>query len=318
MTNLHPGILIVGAGASGLTLARGLESFGIQDFEIFDKARGVGGRMASRRLKNAEGASTSFDTGFQQIESQEAALKDVWKEAEAAEILRPLKTKDQSAWEPQTAMSALAKFWAGKLSQLPDGSSKLHLDTRVTKLSRSKTVRSEPYWEVISEKAAPRLASFVVLSCPLPQALELLPAEAPARQLLSSTQVEPAACLLWTKTDGKSGRKNWSAPEDSSFLAELLALDSASALLKAQDKARQEGLLPTQDALVETYLHRWRYSRVRGARRELWLEAAPGLFLAGDAFAAADGRTDVERSVLSGRALAEELASRLRPAIQPS
>jgi predicted NAD/FAD-dependent oxidoreductase len=100
--------------------------------------------------------------------------------------------------------------------------------------------------------------------------------------------------------------------------ARIRAEDRRREEVRAEAKAREEGHLPVQDSLVETYLHRWRYSRVRGALEAPWLETAPGLFLAGDAFAAAEGRTDVERSVLSGRFVAEELASRLRPAIQPS
>lgn len=318
MKNLQPRILIVGAGACGLTLARSLEAFGIHDFEILEKARGLGGRMASRRLKSTEGAQASFDTGVQQIESGEPELRDLWQEAEVAGVLQPSKINGQPCWMPKPGMSTLAKFWAGTLSLDSQGQSKLQLDTRVKEISRAREEREGAPWELSFEKHAPKSAFTVVLSCPLPQALQLLPESVSLPAALKEPQIEPAACLLWTHTDGSLGRRNWSAPEDSRFLEALLELDASAALLRAEARAREEGHLPAQDSLVETYLHRWRYSRVRGALEAPWLEAAPGLFLAGDAFAAAEGRTDVERSVLSGRLVAVELASRLRPAIQPS
>jgi predicted NAD/FAD-dependent oxidoreductase len=318
MKNPQTRILIVGAGACGLTLARSLEAFGIHDFEILEKARGVGGRMASRRLKSTEGAQASFDTGVQQIESGEPELRDLWQEAEVTGVLQQSKINGQPSWLPQPGMSALAKLWAGKLSLDSQGQSKLQLDTRVKEISRAREETEGAPWELSFEKHAPRSAFTVVLSCPLPQALALLPNRIPAPKVLERVEVDPAACLLWTEKNGSLGRRNWSAPEDSRFLEALLELDASAALPRAEAQAREEGHLPARDSLVETYLHRWRYSRVRGALEAPWLEAAPGLFLAGDAFAAAEGRTDVERSVLSGRLLAEALASRLRPAIQPS
>jgi predicted NAD/FAD-dependent oxidoreductase len=318
MTKLHPRILIVGAGACGLTLARTLESFGIQDFEILEKARGVGGRMASRRLKKADETQVSFDTGVQQIESGEPELRELWQEAEIAGVLQKSKSEEMPCWLPKPGMSTLAKFWAGKLSSDSHGQPKLQLDTRVKEISRAGEGSEGLRWELLLEKHAKKSAPYVVLTCPLPQALQLLPQGVSLPSALQETQIEAAACLLWTQTDGTLGRQNWSAPGDSRFLEALLDLDASAALPRAEAQARKEGHLPAQDSLVETYLHRWRYSRVRGALEAPWLEAAPGLFLAGDAFAAAEGRTDVERSVLSGRLAAEELASRLRPAIQPS
>jgi predicted NAD/FAD-dependent oxidoreductase len=303
MTNPHPRILIIGAGACGLTLAHTLEAFGIQDFEILDKARGPGGRMASRRLKNADGTQTSFDTGVQQIESHEASLRALWQEAEKAGVLEPAKTEETLTWLPKPGMSALAKLWAGNLSAAPDGKSKLQLDTRVKEISHSHEEARGAPWELSFEKHSPKNASLVVLSCPLPQALALLPKSIPAPKALERVEVDPAACLLWTEKNGSVGRRNWNAPEDFRFLEALLELDASTALPRAEAQAREEGHLPAQDSLAETYLHRWRYSRVRGALEAPWLEAAPGLFLAGDAFAAAEGLTDVERSVLSGRLL---------------
>ena len=52
-------IIVVGAGLSGLSAARELSSRG-HDVTVFDKGRGVGGRLATRRA-----GSAVFDHGAQ-------------------------------------------------------------------------------------------------------------------------------------------------------------------------------------------------------------------------------------------------------------
>lgn len=60
MTPLHVlDVAIVGAGMAGLSCARALVEAGLK-VAVFDKARGAGGRMATRR-----GELASFDHGAQ-------------------------------------------------------------------------------------------------------------------------------------------------------------------------------------------------------------------------------------------------------------
>ena len=56
-------IAIIGAGLSGLIAARELAKN--NDVTIFEKARGVGGRMATRRANNLKFDGFNFDHGTQ-------------------------------------------------------------------------------------------------------------------------------------------------------------------------------------------------------------------------------------------------------------
>ena len=58
-----PRMAIIGAGMSGLILARALAEFA--DITIFEKSRGVGGRMATRHVTTPDGTAFSFDHGVQ-------------------------------------------------------------------------------------------------------------------------------------------------------------------------------------------------------------------------------------------------------------
>ena len=62
MTNPNNlGVLIVGAGISGLTLARRLSNAG-EIVTVFEKSKGVGGRLATRR-----GSGLLWDHGTQSL-----------------------------------------------------------------------------------------------------------------------------------------------------------------------------------------------------------------------------------------------------------
>ena len=56
--------LIIGGGITGLTIATILQRHNIQA-TILDKGRGIGGRLATRRLKGAEDTEGVFDHGAQ-------------------------------------------------------------------------------------------------------------------------------------------------------------------------------------------------------------------------------------------------------------
>ena len=56
--------IVVGAGLSGLMAARTLVARG-WNVTVLDKGRGVGGRMATRRITTPDGATAIFDHGAQ-------------------------------------------------------------------------------------------------------------------------------------------------------------------------------------------------------------------------------------------------------------
>ncbi|TWU56266.1 FAD-dependent oxidoreductase [Rubripirellula reticaptiva] len=68
--NPVPKVAVIGAGISGLTCARTLADHGC-DVSVFDKSRGVSGRMSTRRLEDA----ISFDHGAQYFTARDGRFK---------------------------------------------------------------------------------------------------------------------------------------------------------------------------------------------------------------------------------------------------
>ena len=62
-------VAVIGAGLTGLTCASRLMRAGM-DVRVFDKGRGLGGRLASRRLENG----LRFDHGATYVETDDPAF----------------------------------------------------------------------------------------------------------------------------------------------------------------------------------------------------------------------------------------------------
>jgi hypothetical protein len=75
----QPTVAVIGAGISGLTCARTLADHGLP-VTVFEKSRGVGGRMATRRSDNG----AAFDHGAQYFTVREERFQtyvDSWQHA---------------------------------------------------------------------------------------------------------------------------------------------------------------------------------------------------------------------------------------------
>ncbi len=68
---VHFSCLVIGAGLTGLTAARALQARGI-NAAVFDKGRGVGGRLATRWNDTPEGSRAFYDHGAQFFTVREA------------------------------------------------------------------------------------------------------------------------------------------------------------------------------------------------------------------------------------------------------
>ncbi len=163
-------IAIVGAGMSGISVARTLCGEGF-DVQIFEKSRGYGGRMATRRASGFE-----FDHGAQYFTARESTFRKsvvewiregvaaVWRGRisviEAGQT-RPAEG-DQLRYVGTPRMNSVVRHLAQDIE--------IEFGARIISLEKNNR-----RWRLISERAAdPVLFDSVILTIPPSQASELL------------------------------------------------------------------------------------------------------------------------------------------------
>jgi renalase len=325
-------VVVLGAGAAGLTAAHQL----VADHRVvvIDKGRGVGGRMATRRL----GAAT-FDHGAQFVTTHSTEFAEEvtrWCDAGVAQPwyrgrVGPDGADDHDGhvrYRGATSMNAVAKHLAEGLD--------VRRSTRATAIS----VRDDA-WVVDLDGREELQADAVVVTAPVPQALELLDAGSTAvaaddRRALERIEYEPCLAVM-VRLDGPAGlpEPGAVAPDDGplDWVADNQAkgISSEPALTLHPGAAASAALWdePDEDVVAEVLaaaqaftarplvalehsVQRWRYARpsVSHPDRHLVLSGLPPLVLAGDAF----GEPKVEGAVRSGASAAsavrEALAAR--------
>ena len=146
--NARPSIAIIGAGMSGAAAARVLSEAGL-GVTLFDKSRGVGGRMATRRLDGG-----LFDHGaqfFRPKGARFAAVVRAWQEAGVADEW------EQDRYVGTPAMNAPVKALIGDLPV-------------VTGASVSALAPENGRWRVVAEGAPDTLFDAVLIAIPATQA----------------------------------------------------------------------------------------------------------------------------------------------------
>jgi predicted NAD/FAD-dependent oxidoreductase len=318
--------VVVGAGVAGLTAARRLSrSF---DVVVVDKGRGVGGRLATRRIGDA-----TFDHGAQFITTHTREFAEVVAGWERAGAARPwfrgrsgpggvIDDDDGHArFRGVPTMNAIAKHLAEGLQ--------VRLGARVVALRPAGTG-----WRIELEDGTTQSADAVVLTAPVPQTLALLAAGAVGLstgdiQALQAIAYEPCLAVL-AALDGASGLDGpgavtpstgpiaWMADNGLKGVSAVPAItihataDFSRSHLEAGDEVVADELLqaaglrarPIDD---QVQVQRWRFARPETVHpsRCLVADALPPLVFAGDAF----GGAKVEGAALSGIAAADGVAS---------
>jgi predicted NAD/FAD-dependent oxidoreductase len=310
-----PSTLIIGAGLSGLLVARELAAAG-EPVVILEKSRGFGGRLAVKRVGEA-----TFDSGAQFLTAREpefAARVQGW--SQAGWLTRW--PGSEHRWIGVPAMTALPKALASGLD--------------IRREHRALAVcRVNDHWEIAIENHAPLTAARLVLTCPVPQALALLAAGgvtlppaihtglaaltyAPCLALLvtlAGPSAVPAEGLVlgpepvrWLADNTKKGV----APGVPAAVTIHAGPEFSATHYAAPEPAVTAALLaaigPQLSApVVTTALHRWKFAEPQATYPEpsVWLpELALGF--AGDAF----GGPKIEGAARSGLALAERIRRR--------
>ena len=103
---------IIGAGLAGLACADGLRAAG-HDVTLFDKARGPGGRMSTRRIATPLGEA-AFDHGAQYFTVRDLRFRAVVDDWAARGLARQWETAGPETWIGVPAMNAVAKDMASR------------------------------------------------------------------------------------------------------------------------------------------------------------------------------------------------------------
>ena len=335
MSTSHPvlRVAVIGAGVAGAACAASLQRAGLR-VSLFDKSRGIGGRMASRRAHwtDANGAeqATEFDHGAQHFSAQHPRFRALMARAQTVGCVAHWQPRVHAAWPGLFEISSfvptpnMPAFCRHLLAGVP-----LYLGQAVQRLQRG-----ADGWQLVrADGTTEGPFDQVMLAMPPAQAAVLLAghhdvwADALAAirmqacwTLMAVTSdvdwpwdaAEPAkGPLAWVaRNDRKPGRvaptgcATWVAQAGTAWSAAHLE-DDPQAVAEALCSALQAQLLTGQGlAWHHRSVHRWRYA-VPAAHtldaRECWWDASLGLGLCGDFF----GGGDVEAAWRSGDELAD-------------
>ena len=309
-------IAIVGAGMAGMSCGQRLSRLG-HEVRLFDKGRGPGGRMATRRMEDG-GTTLHFDHGAQYFTARDPRFVEQVAHWEASGVAARWAAAGDDAWVGTPAMNAPLKAMAGELG--------VQFGTRIEQL-----VRDGEGWQIDGEGAPDARFDAVLVAVPAEQAGPLLQPHAPAMATLADqTASDPCWTLMagfeaplalvqdtlrqrgpigWAaRNNAKPGRANeecWvvqASPEWSRAHLEDNAETVAAALLAELAEANG-GPLPRQ---LGATAHRWRFARSGTAGEEALWDAEQRIGVCGDWLIG----PRVEAAYISGLLLAEAVGGR--------
>jgi predicted NAD/FAD-dependent oxidoreductase len=317
------GTVVIGAGMAGMVCARRLVDAGVP-VVVVDKSRGVGGRMATRRM----GEAAAADHGAQYFTARSPAFVDMVDQWLSAGVVRPWGPGQPNSWCGVSSMTAIAKWMATGID--------VRTATPVTAVEAAGDSHSAR-WLVHCGDHEPLPAANVVVTAPVPQVMELLSAGgvelAPAdMQRLAAVDYDPCVAVMvvgdaaapalpdgWLQPDHEVVA--WVADNAAKGVSSVpvftvhLTADASRAMWQWSDDAVVAEVTSVLDGLVPGVatpspagghqVMRWRYARVSAADPQLCLVADVDggglLVVAGDAF----GGSRVEQAALSGGAAAD-------------
>jgi renalase len=311
------GVVIVGAGLSGLACARVVAAAGLP-VRVLDRARVVGGRMASKRL---HGRPVDLGAAYFTVHDPEfAEVVGRWR---TAGLARP--------WTDELAV--LGGAGRGRAPGPVRWAAPGGLRSLVAELATGLDVELEHPVERVGPgpDVDGRAADVVVLAMPDPQAQRLLPAGSPAAAEVAGRAWRPVVTVVagWS-------RRQWAAlpaafVNDHPVLtlvaddgdrrgdgAPVLVAHTTAAAAARHDADPDGAVGPAVAALRDlldipqppewTHAHRWRHASPAEPRERSFHLGDDGIALAGDGW----GSPRVETAWRSGTDLGRAVVARLR------
>lgn len=305
-------ITIIGAGMAGLACARRLTEAGLEPI-LLDKGRGIGGRVATRRVDNMQ-----FDHGAQYVTAHDPNFAAILQEQQTAGALVDWPDdsgRPRSVGRP--SMSALAKALGGGLD--------IRQGVQVTRVTQTRKG-----WELHLGDSLLQTRR-VIITVPAPQVAGLLGSDHPLTVAIAPVRMAPSLTLMaaltaptgftsrqdpedpltWIAQDNsKPGRPQgaplWVAQASQGF-SEIHLEKDPTAITNAMLPLLCDRLGVTADRVIYASAHRWRYARVTQALGRPFLTNVDGtLHLGGDWCIG----PRVEAAWQSGTAIAEDILAR--------
>ncbi len=320
---MYKDCLIIGGGISGLIAAKTLHHQGIS-VTILDKGRGIGGRLATRRLNYGNSQEGVIDYGAPHFTAQSPTFQNMlqeWLELGLVKVWSTGFNRDNKTYYCGVENNrAIAKYLARDLD--------VHTSTRVTRLEWRNT-----HWQVDTETGTTFTGTKLLLTPPLPQTLALLDnsnilIKPEIREKLSQVSYHPCIAVLalfsqpnlipapgGLRLEGNPLKwiicNHQKGISPSGYGVTMYASPEYSqSHWDSNDEIIVQDLLNSaatwlNSAILTYQVHRWRYSQAKEVYGEPYLAITkPGtLVLAGDGFL----DSHLEGAVLSGLAAANYL-----------
>lgn len=329
-------VAIIGTGLSGLSAAVKLNRHGIRA-HLFDKARAVGGRLATRRIDGHV-----FDHGAQFFTVRSKDFTNQVSRWVDLDIVRPWYRGLHGAETPNDrhprfacgrGMTSIAKELATQLN-----SDQLHLEHKITSIRR---IQNTWALEIVNRDSIIEtiLAKNILVTVPVPQAAQLFAdVHLAASCDRIGQQIDFAPCLaLMVIVDAQTAAETFPPPGGKKFVSDILSwgadnhhkgispLPGAITLhatpefsrrkfdcrpeTVAQEMLKAAGINPAA-AKANWQLKKWRYATPTHPKSTGFhcLDSTETVILAGDAFAGAK----VEGAWMSGLLAASHLIERVQ------
>ncbi|MES3095448.1 NAD(P)/FAD-dependent oxidoreductase [Sphingomonas aerolata] len=304
-------VAIIGAGIAGLSCALRLQQDGCV-VTLFDKGRGAGGRMATRRVET-HGCTIAFDHGAQYLTMRDPDFVAAMQGWAAAGVVARWPAAGPDAWVGTPGMNAIV----GHLAAQTD----VRWNTQVTALRRTTAG-----WQVDPGEA--ELFDSVVAAIPAEQAAGLL---APHDAAMARVAADRRSAPCWTAMfafetplpmpddvlkdrgiigwaarnsakPGRDGPEAWVVQATPDWSRDHLEETAETVVdqLQAALAAECPDALPAPIVRVG---HRWRYARAAAGEAGCLWNAGERIGAAGDWLLA----PRIESGWLSGRRLAEQM-----------